>query len=186
MRSVVGILVVGLIAAPPSMAADDASANFLTRLYMTVCIPNVGQPENVRAWAADKHLQPVTNEVALNVFVGPGDNGGAWAVPAAFGSFALSLRGKSQACAVWARTASPSEVEEHFKTILENAARPGVDVALVKDSRDATPVGSVHTLVYSVTGTDKRVGGFLYSMQVMDRPGGAFQASMQAARFDSP
>ena len=177
---------VGLIAAPPAMAEDDAAASFLTKLYMTVCIPNVGQPANVRAWAAEKHLPPVTSGVALSVFVGPGDHGGAWAVPSAFGSFALSLRGESQACAVWARTASASEVEEHFKRILENAARPGVDVVLVKDSRDATAGGSVHTLTYSVTGSDKRVGGFLYTMQVVDRPGGAFQASMQTARFGNP
>jgi hypothetical protein len=146
----------------------------------------LGINSQVRAWAADQHLQEVTNPVALDVFVGPGDKGAAWAVPAADGSFALSIRGKTQACAVWARAADPTEIENFFRKLLEGAARPGVEVSVVKDTRDPGGTGLIHTLIYSVSGADKATGGFLYTMQVAERSGGAFQASLQAARFGVP
>jgi len=39
--------------------AEDPSASFVTRLFMDVCIPNVGRPENVRAWALEKKLAEI-------------------------------------------------------------------------------------------------------------------------------
>ncbi len=186
MRSVLLSILLAAIATPEVAAGEDAPANFLVKLFMTVCIPNVGQPEKVRAWAAEKRLEEVTSPTALQVFVGPGDKGAAWAVPSAFGSFALSIRGGSQACAVWARAANPTDVETMFRTILDGVTRPGVDVSIVKDTRDQSPSGIVRTLIYSVSGTDKQRGGFLYTMQTAERAGGAFQASLQSARFATP
>jgi hypothetical protein len=186
MRSVLLLVVLAVSATPQSAIADDASANFLLRLFMSVCIPNVGQPEKVRAWAAEKHLQEITNPVALHIFVGSVGKGVAWAVPSAFGSFALSIRGETEGCATWARVADPAEVEGYFRKIVEGAARLGVEVSVVKDTRDPSPSGTVHTVVYSVSGTDKEKGGFLYTMLTAERSGGPFQASLQAARFARP
>ena len=180
------IVLLALSGIPNSAVAEDASANFLVKLFATVCIPNVGQPDKVRAWAAEKHLPEVTAPVALDVFVGPGGKGTAWAAPSTVGSFALSIRGTSEACAVWARDAAPADVEALFRTILEGAKRPGVDVSVVKDTRDPSPSGVIHTLVYSVSGADKLRGGLLYTMQTAERPGGPFQRSLQAARFTTP
>jgi hypothetical protein len=179
-------LFVLLVTVTPEFAsAEDASANFIVRLFVTVCIPNVGQPDNVRAWAADQHLEAVKNPIALNVFVGSGGNGAAWVVPSAVGSYALSIRGSTGACAVWAKAASPADVETLFRKIIEGAASPGVDVSVVKDSRQKGPSGSVHTLIYSVSGTDRQQGGFLYTMQTAERAGGPFQVSLQAGLFST-
>ena len=186
MRSASLIVLLAFSAATNSAVAGDASANFLAKLFATVCIPNVGQPDQVRAWAAARHLQEVTSPVALDLFVGPGGKGVAWAVPSAIGSFALSIRGTTEACAVWARVASPTDVETLFRRILDGAARPGVDVSVVKDTRDQSPSGIVRTLIYSVSGIDKLRGGFVYTMQTAERSGGPFQASLQAARFTTP
>jgi hypothetical protein len=164
----------------------SSSANFLVKLFMDVCIPDVGAPQKVRAWAEEHHLQEVTNPIALDVFVGPGSKGGAWAVPSSVGNFALSIRGRTEACAVWARAASPPEVEALFKTILEGVSRPGVAVSIVKDARDQSPSGTVHTLIYSVSGTEKQRGGFLYTMPTTEHAGGPFQVSLQVARFSTP
>jgi len=169
-----------------SAAGEDASANFIVRLFITVCIPNVGQPENVRAWAADQHLKAVTNPIALNVFVGSGGNGAAWVVPSDVGSFALSIRGSTEACSVWAKAASPGEVETLFRKIVEGAARPGIDVSVVKDARDRSPYGTIHTLIYSVSYTEKQRGGFLYTLQTAEHTGGPFQVSLQAGRLGAP
>ena len=177
---------IGLMTVAPVTSAEDASANFLTKLFTNVCIPNVGQPDKVRAWATEKNLPEVTSEPALNVFVGPGNKGIAWAVPSAYGSFALSLRAKTKACAVWARAANPTDVEKYFSEILEGASRPGVNVTIVKDSHDTTSGGNVHTLIYSVTASEARNSGLLYTMQVSKNSGGAFQATLQAARFNEP
>ncbi len=101
-----------IVASWPAVAADP-SANVLTRLFIDVCVPNIGKPDQVRQWAEQHHLEPVRSPEALKLFVGPGDKGAAWAVPAAEGSFALSLRGTTRACAIWARTANPSDVETY-------------------------------------------------------------------------
>jgi hypothetical protein len=153
------------------------------RLFLNVCIPNVGQPEKVRAWAKEKNLQEVTNPTALELFIGAGEKGGAWAVPSALGSFALSIRGTTKACTVWARTADPADVETYFRKIVEGARRPGVDVKVAKDMTTPSAVGAIRLLAYAVSGADKQAGGFVYTMLTAQKPGGAFQASIAAARF---
>jgi hypothetical protein len=175
-----------LFASQPIAAAEDPAAAFLVKLYMDVCIPNAGRPENVRAWAVDKHLQTVSSPAALDLFVGAGDRGGAWAVPSVYGSFALSIRGLTQACAVWARAANPTDIETYFKKIVLGAQRPNVIVKVAKDATVMGPNGSTRLLVYSVSTGNADGGAFLYTMQTAEKVGGAFQASLQVARYTSP
>jgi hypothetical protein len=164
----------------PAMASDPG-ANYLTKLFINVCVPNLGQPAKVRQWADEHHLAQIQNQVALGVFVGAGDKGAAWAIPSAVGSFALSIRGTTEACAVWARTADPNEVQTFFKNIIEGVRRPGINVAVDKDSVTQGESGEAHALVYNVTAPDAPTS-FEFTMLTAERPGGAFQASMQAAR----
>jgi hypothetical protein len=89
-----------IIAAPAFAVADKPNANFALRLFIDACVPNMGQPDKTRAWAAERHLQEVSAPAALEVFVGAGTKGSAWAVPSSLGSFALSIRGTTEACAV--------------------------------------------------------------------------------------
>ena len=186
MRTVWLFVLLTAIVTPESVAGEEASANFVMRLFITACIPNVGHPENVRAWAADQHLEPFRNPMALNVFVGSGENGAAWVVPSALGSFALSIRGSTEACAVWAKAASPADVETLFRKLVEGAARPGVDVNIVKDTREQSPYGTIHTLIYSIAASETQRAGLLYTMQTTEHAGGPFQVSLQAGRFSTP
>lgn len=170
------------ILSQPASSADEGAA-FLVKLFTSVCSRNVGHPENVRAWALDKKLSEVTSPTALEIFVGPGSKGAAWAVPTPFGSFALSIRGTTEACAVYARTADPTEVESSFRRLMEGVARPGVTVTVAKDSTASGASGSVRVLSYSVSAAENPGPGFLYTLTTAERPGGAFQASLQAARY---
>jgi hypothetical protein len=185
MRRMILTGLVAIVSFSTTAVADDASASFLTRLFINVCIPNVGQAENIRAWALEKKLVEVTTPSALEVFVGAGNGGAAWAVPASFGSFALSIRGKTQACAVYARAAEPVEVESNFKKILEGVARPGLVVKIVKNTEAPGPTGMIHTLIYSVSSVGNEGRGYLYTLQTAERSGGAFQDTLQAAKYDS-
>jgi hypothetical protein len=177
-----GLLVVGTTTIA---VADDASAAFVTQLFVNVCVPNVGQAENVRAWALEKKLAEFTALPALEVFVGAGDGGTAWAVPTSFGSFALSIRGKTHACAVWARAADPVQVEGNFRKILEGVARPGLVVKVVQDANAPGPTGLIHTLVYGVSSAGNEGRGNLYTLQTTEKAGGAFQATLQAAKYEN-
>ena len=163
-------------------AASDPAAAFLTRLFTDACIPSIGHPEKERDWAEQHHLAQIQNAAALNVFVGPGDKGAAWAIPAAEGSFALSIRGQTQGCAVWARTASPAEVTANFKTIVEGVRRPGIEVTIDQDRTSPSPVGEAHSLVYDVGGPNAPII-YVFTLLTAERPGGAFQDSMQVARM---
>jgi hypothetical protein len=170
----------GLLTATLPAAADPA-ADFLAKLFITVCVPNLGQPMKVRDWAEQRRLQQIQDPVALGIFVGPGDQGAAWAIPAAEGSFVLSIRGTTQACAVWARAADPSEVIKSFRTIIDGVRRPGIEVTVDQDIVSATPIGEAHSLVYNVTAPNAPTS-FEFTLLTAERPGGAFQASMQAAK----
>jgi hypothetical protein len=177
------LLVVGITST--TAVADDASASFVTRLFINVCVPNVGLAEKVRAWALEKKLSEVTAPSALEVFVGAGDGGAAWAVPTSFGSFALSIRGKTHACATWARAADPVEVESNFRKILEGAARPGLVVKVIQDENAPGPTGVIHTLIYAVSSASNEGRGYLYTLQTAEKTGGAFQATLQAAKYEN-
>jgi hypothetical protein len=168
-----------LMAVQPATA--DPAAAFLTKLFIDVCVPNLGRPTKVREWAELHHLGQIQSPTALAVFVGPGDGGAAWAIPAPEGSFALSIRGMTKGCAVWARAADPGEVMTNFKKIVEGVKRPGIEVTVDKDTVSPSPVGEAHALVYNVTAPGAPTS-FEFTMLTAERPGGAFQASMQAAQ----
>jgi hypothetical protein len=167
-------------------SAEDAAASFLVKLFSNVCLPNVGHPEKVRGWASEMKLSEVTTPAALETFVGPGGKGAAWAVPTSIGSFALSIRGTTEACAVYARSADPTEVERYFRRIMQGVARPGIGVTVAKDSTAPGANGSVRLLSYAVSATDSPGSGFLYTLTTAEKTGGAFQASLQAARYSHP
>lgn len=150
-------------------------------MFIDVCVPNLGLPTHVREWAEAHHLVQIQNPVALGLFVGPGDKGAAWTIPSAVGSFALSIRGMTQACAVWARIADPTEVQTNIKAVVEGVKRPGINVTVDKDTVSPSPVGQAHALVYNVSAPNAPTS-FEFTMLTAERPGGAFQASMQAAK----
>lgn len=179
MRTITAI--VPLLALVQPVTAADPAAQFLAKLFAAVCIPNLGQPTRVRDWAQERHLGEIQNPVALNIFVGSGDKGAAWAIPAAEGSFALSIRATTQACAVWARAANPGEALALFKPIIEGAGRPGVEVTVDRDTVAPSPSGEAHALVYNVAAPNAPTS-FEFTLLTAGRTGGPFQASMQAAK----
>ncbi len=126
-----------------------------------------------------------SSPTALGLFVGPGSGGIAWAVPSPIGNFALSIRGRTEGCAVWARTANPLDVEMAFKRILEGVKRPGLEVRTDKDNVDPSPAGQVRSIVYNVRPVAAPTG-YEFIMIAAENPGAAFQASMQVhpARAD--
>jgi hypothetical protein len=175
------VLAVPAWATEPTTEPTVSAANFAVKIFLEACVPNMGEPQKVRTWAESKHLQPVTAPAALGLFVGPGGKGAAWAVPSEFGSFALAIRGATEACAVWARTADPHEVERKFKTLIEGVKRPGLSIRVDQDKTTPTPVGQARSLVYNVIADGARTG-FEFTMLTTERSGGAFQASLQVAR----
>jgi hypothetical protein len=173
-----------LVAVQPTTAADPA-AQFLVKLFSTACIPNLGQPTKVREWAQERHLGEIQNPMALGVLVGSGDKGAAWAIPAAEGNFALSIRGTTQACAVWAQAADPGEVLVLFKQIIEGVKRPGIEITVVKDTVSPSPNGEARSLIYNVVAPGAPTS-FVFTLVTAQRTGGGFQATLQAARASAP
>jgi hypothetical protein len=165
--------------ASPAQAADE-KADFVVKLFTSVCVPNMGNPAGVRAWAAEKNLTQIAAPAAFDIFVGPGGKGAAWAVPTTIGNFALSIRGTTQACAVWARTADPKDVENLFKQLIEGTKRPGLEIRTDKD----TVEGNARVLVYNLH-APPAPAGFEFTM-LTAQPGAPFQASLQVAAATAP
>ena len=179
-RSRILLLLVTFVFGSPGAFAADPAAGFVVRLFSDACVPNMGQPDRVQAWADNRHLNEITDPVPLQVFVGEGEHGKAWAIPTHYGKFALSIRGTTQACAVWARAADPDEVEADFKRIIDGAKRPGLNIAVLQDETVSSPVGKARSLVYQLS-VDGARSGYLFTMLTVERPGGAFQASLRVA-----
>jgi hypothetical protein len=171
----------GATAAASQPLVSDPAANFVTKLFIEVCVPNMGQPGKVREWANQKHLPLISSADALREFVGEGSKGGAWFVPSQSGNFALSIRGTTEACAVWALQANPSQVETLFQKTIDGVRRPGLEIAVVQDKRVPTSFGETHALVYSIRPTNTS-NGFVFSLLTSEKPNGAFQVSMQISR----
>jgi hypothetical protein len=169
-----------LCIAPKAMAAD-ARASVVVKLFSAACIPNMGNPDGVRAWATAQRLSQIEAAAPLDVFVGPGGKGAAWAVPTPYGNFALSIRGTTQACAVWAQAAEPAEVERYFKTMIEGLKQLGINLRVDKDATHETAAGHAHTLVYNVIAPGAP-SGYEFTMLAVERPNAAFQASIQVAK----
>jgi hypothetical protein len=159
---------------------DQAAANYALRLFMDACIPNMGRPDKVHAWATAKGLSQIIDPIPLGVFVGPGNGGEAWAVPAEVGSFALSIRSATKGCTVYARAADPAIIETDFRKIVEGAARPGVTVQIIKDEVGPSPYGNIHTLAYDVDAPGAK-HSFVFYMMTVQKPGGVFQAQLEVA-----
>jgi hypothetical protein len=177
MKSKLSVLVgvISLVAVTPAFA-DASSASVLTSLFLEACLPNVGQPEKVRAWATEHHLPQLQNQAALNLFVGPGREGEAWAVPSHAGQFALSIQGKP-ICAVFARSADPDEVRANVAKLMDRVKRPGSAISTVKDDTRATRWGQAHESIYSVPAPHGPVS-FVFGLMTSDKAGGPIQASI--------
>jgi hypothetical protein len=177
----VTIAALALLSVLQSVAIADPAAELLTKLFAVACVPNLGHPDKVREWAQSHQLAEIKESAALGLFVGPGDKGAAWAVPSTQGSFALSIRGTTQACAVWARTADPEETLALFQKLIDGVKRSGIEITVDNDTVTPTSVGNAHTLVYNVTAPNAPTS-FEFTLLTAEHAGGAFQASMQAAQ----
>jgi len=104
----------------------------------------------------------------------------AWSVPGPGPQwFALSLRGALGACAVWAQQADPQQVMSGFLKGVADPVNPDVTVRKVGEKTSTTEFGTLTMMLYLIE--RKATGGFLFTVLTSERPGGAFQASLQVA-----
>jgi len=178
---------IGLGVSAPAHAADyNAEAAF--RLFTASCVRSLGLPAEVRTWAAQTGLAPITDPVALSTFVGTGPKGAAWVLPSPNDRrFTLSLKAGTETCAVWAEAGDPVTAEELFRKMVNGAGRPGVTVSTEDDQSFTTATGKARLLTMAVA--DKTGEGYRFTLMAGDRTGTFFsgapiQLSMQMARTE--
>jgi hypothetical protein len=168
----------------PSATFADTNANVLIQLFNSACVQNMGHPDDTRRWAADNHLTALTHPDALKLFVGdnPVGKGAAWNVPSATASrLALSLRGMTEACTVYAEQADAGALEKMFLQEIIQTTRPGIEVRKDSEKIEHTRVGTAKQLVYIVTKTGLADKGYEFILTTAEHPGGPYQASIQVA-----
>ncbi len=175
-------LAFGIAAAPAG--AQDQNAVFLIQLYNNVCLRFLNKPDEVRAWAREKQLPPITDQGVRDSFVGPGARGDAWIVPSPTGDrFAISIRAATQGCAAWAIKADPNYVIPAFIQQIEGFARPGYEVRKDNEESHDTPFGIGRSMSYYMRNLSNNVG-FEFSAVTAERPGGVFQATLQVTKVE--
>lgn len=168
-------------AAQAPAAPPPEPAAFLTKVFTDACLPNLGNPAGVQAWATAHELTEIKEAAPLAVFVGSGGAGAAWGISTPIGDFALATRASTQACAVYARAADPAQVEESFVALVKDGMRPGLTMSTDTDTHTASPYGQVHTLAYTITAASAPTS-LHFLMIVVEKPGGGFQATLQGTR----
>jgi hypothetical protein len=169
---------------PPTASVADDNANYLVTMFNKACIPNIGRSAEVKKWAEDHHLPVITSPAALQLFVGDNTTGEgvAWDIStSALGRFALSIRGLTQACTVYAEKADAAAVESMFTKEVVGATRPGIEVRKDSEKKADSHFGVAKQLIYIVTATGNTERGYELILTTVEHPGGAFQASLQVA-----
>ena len=183
MRPVLIVLTM-LLAAPargaePPVSHDPQVAD-ATRLFSQGCVDHIGDPGGTRAWADGQGFPRIGPGPLTEVLIGPGDKGAAWMIPGEGPHLALSIRGRTEACAVWAERADPVEATTIFRRIMAGTERPGVRVERQPDATRTTPYGALRTEMYQVSGNQPG-RALVFTLITVERPGGVFQVNMQVA-----
>ena len=180
---------VALLADAPVYAADyNAEVTF--RMFTATCMRRLGMAPEIKTWAKEARLTPVTDASALATFVGQaaGAKGGAWVLPSPNDrKFTLSIRSGSQTCAVWAEAGDPPTAEGLFRKMVTEAARPGTNVTTDDDQSFTTQSGKARLLTMTVADTTGE--GYQFTFMAGDQPGTFFsgapvQLSMQMTRVE--
>ena len=87
---------------------------------------------------------------------------------------AVAIRGQTEACTVWAHSASPGDVEVNFKKLMEGVTRPGLKVKVERDTTSPSPVGQTRALIYSLFADGARQGS-AFTMLTASGPAARFR-----------
>jgi hypothetical protein len=141
--------------APPSPAV--AQSNVATQLFMDLCIPSVGNREELSTLAARYNLRDVDPSFSEKVL--RGKTGKVWSAPSHLGNFIVIWQADNS-CSVWARRADAATSIQHFKRIVTGAQRPGLQLRVVADRDIEGQGGRYHYLAYILSKVGQDVGTF--------------------------
>jgi hypothetical protein len=177
------------LSSAPARAADY-NAEVAFRMFASTCVRRLAMAGDIMAWAKEARLTPIQDASLLATFVGHatgGPKGGAWLLPSPNDrKFTLSIRSGTQTCALWAETGDPGAAEELFKKLVNDASRPGTNVATEQDQKFTTATGKSRLLEMTVT--EESGEGYKFTFMGGDQPGSFFagapvQLSMQMTRL---
>ncbi|WP_155836999.1 NMCC_0638 family (lipo)protein [Paraburkholderia mimosarum] len=141
--------------APSSPAV--AQSNVATRLFMDLCIPSVGNREELSVLAAKHNLRDVDPSFSEKVL--RGKTGKVWSAPSQLGNFIVIWQADNS-CSVWARRADAATSIQHFKRIVTGAQRPGLQLRVVAGRDIEGQGGTYHYLAYVLSKVGQDVGTF--------------------------
>jgi hypothetical protein len=183
-RSIFFLFTVGLVCSNFDIATsapaviNDSGTILVARLFSDACLPRIGKPNEVRAWATAKGFPEIKKNELLDALVGPGGKGAAWLVPTSDQNahLALSIRGQTEGCAVWAEQADPDQARAYFSNMVEGIARPGITVKREPDQ--SSPLG--RAIMYEV-GDSNRLLAYEFLLIISEKPGTLFRVNMQVS-----
>ncbi len=120
---VLSIILLGSGCAKGADSSDQA--NYVTKLFMDTCVPNLGDNKAVSEWSQKNKLVRADAEFSKAAL--KGETGEVWGASNSIGQFLIVLTGKWH-CSTWARTANVQLVNENFITLVKGVERPGLTV----------------------------------------------------------
>ena len=151
MKRVVPIAILGMLTFNITGHTEgiDNKANAFANLYLKLCMKNINDFESLRTQLTNNKLSKFPPEQAA-LFL-RGQQGDAWPIPhqGKLGNFVLVLPSDKRFCAIHARRADQTEVEQQFTRLVSKAPPPLVSELKKEEEVETSKNGRTHTISYA-------------------------------------
>ena len=164
-------------------SAREQTDDFVA-MFKEVCLDGDGKLGHIRDWAERHHMKEVTGVDARKVYTGSGEGGHAWWMQVDGTFFVLASRVPSSACAVFTSAADPAHVQDYVNHLPSTLSGQWPKVVAIPDKDESGQYG--HRRGRAVLfNTPNGANTLLITSIFNERPGGPYQATLQASRTSS-
>lgn len=163
---------------------DHASAQekpgALISTFEEVCMAGNGKPEFVRDWAQRRHLQEVDSVDGRKIYTGGTEGGHAWWMQVGSTFIVVAFRVSSATCAVFSSASDSGEIQTYLRKLPERVSGKWPTHVTLPDKNESGAFGlrAGRAFLFSRL---PQPGTMLVTSIFNEKPGGAYQATLQAA-----
>jgi hypothetical protein len=162
-------------------ASAQNQPNVFIETFKDVCLDGNGQLDSIRDWAERHHMKEVNGVDARKVYTGSPEDGHAWWMKVDGTFLVIASRVPSSACAVFTSAADPAQVQDYIHQLPSAFSGKWSNVVAIPDKDETGPFGHRRgrAVLFS---TSNGASTLLVTSISNQRPGGPYQATLQASR----
>lgn len=162
-------------------ASAQKQSDLFIATFKEVCLAGNGKLDDIRDWAVRHQMKEVNGADARKVYTGSSGDGHAWWMQVDGVFFVVASRVPSSACAVFTSAADPAQVQDYVKQFPSTFSGKWPNAVAIPDKDELGPFGHRRgrAILFS---TPNGARTLLITSIFNERPGGPYQATLQASR----